>query len=217
MIIATLFAMLFGGGSTEYFYIAEFDKSVNKYVEDESRKKEIKAHIKDYKKAVKEYNKKHAMQVKLIKEKNLDKSTTKQDYLNFFNEVMDLRKEQQPKAIAFRLSIQPLITDNEWQNIVSEGKKATSKADEKEKSKKSKKVKPADQELIEIAKKYISEEEKNERIMEAYDDFKEGAIVLKNAYDNLNAIDNPLLVNKSATKFEMEQFTVSLNTLRLEM
>jgi len=215
--IVALIQMIFGGGSNEYFYIAEFDKSINEYVDDKEQKKELQAHIKDYQKAVKEYNKQHAKQVKLFKEKNLDKNTPKHDYLNFFTEIIDLKKEHQAEAIEFRLSIQSLITDDEWQNIVSAGKIAISKADEKTKRKKSKKDKPADHELIELAIEYISDEEKNKRVIEAYDEFKESAIDFKNTYDNINVVDHSLLVNKSATKIEMEKFADSLNSLRLEM
>ena len=87
----------------------------------------------------------------------------------------------------------------------------------KPKRKKSKKDKPADHELIELAIEYISDEEKNKRVIEAYDEFKESAIDFKNTYDNINVVDHSLLVNKSATKIEMEKFADSLNSLRLEM
>ena len=217
MIIAALFAMLFGEGSREYFYIAEFENSINRYVDDKEQKKEIKGHIKDYQKAVKEYNKQHAKQINIFKKKNLDKKTLKQDYLNFFEKLMDLRKEHQAEAIEFRLSIQSLITDDEWQKIVSAGKIAISKADEKAKAKQSKKDKPADHELIELVNEYIADEEKNKEITAAYGEFKEGATVLNKAYTNINVVDNSLLVAKDVTKLEMEQFADSLNALRLEL
>ena len=55
MVWYLLFALIFGG--TEYFYLASFDKNINKYVDDKERKKELKSYLKDYKKAVKEFNK----------------------------------------------------------------------------------------------------------------------------------------------------------------
>jgi hypothetical protein len=58
--------------------------------------------------------------------------------------------------------------------------------------------------------KYISDAEKNERVKEAYAKFKEGAIVLEAAYDSINVLDNLLLTNKNATRFEMEQSTDSM-------
>ena len=39
--LIALIGMILGGGSTEYFYIAEFDKGINKYVDEKERKKEL--------------------------------------------------------------------------------------------------------------------------------------------------------------------------------
>jgi hypothetical protein len=111
--LLALITLIFGGGNTEYFFSTDFDKSINKYVDDKDRKKELQAHLKDYQKAVKEYNKQYKSQLNNFKEKNLDKKTPKQDYLDFFEEFISLRKERQTKAIEFRLSIQQLITDDE--------------------------------------------------------------------------------------------------------
>jgi hypothetical protein len=111
--LLALITLIFGGGNTEYFFFTDFDKSINKYVDDKDRKKELQAHLKDYQKAVKEYNKQYKSQLNNFKEKNLDKKTPKQDYLDFFEEFISLRKERQTKAIEFRLSIQQLITDDE--------------------------------------------------------------------------------------------------------
>ena len=115
MVWALLFMLIFGG--TDYFYLASFDKNINKYVDDKERKKELQSYLKDYKKAEKEFNKTHDKQLKLFKEKNLDKTTTKQWYQDFFKDHMELRKEGQERTIALRVLIQPKITDYEWKNI----------------------------------------------------------------------------------------------------
>ena len=134
MVWALLFMLIFG--STEYFYLASFDKQVNKYVYDKERKNELKSYLKDYKKAAKEFNKAHSKQLKLFKEKNLDRTTTKKWYQDFFKDHMELRKEAQERTIALRILIQPKITDDEWKNIVTAATKETSKALEKRRRKK---------------------------------------------------------------------------------
>lgn len=83
--LIVLLGLIFGGGSIEYFFIAEFEKSINKYVDNKERKKELRAHAKNYQKAVNEYKKQYKNQVDLFKEKNLDKRTSKQDYIKIFN------------------------------------------------------------------------------------------------------------------------------------
>ena len=87
--LVALIGIIFGSsGSAEYFYLAGFDKSINKYVDDKELKQELKASLKDYTKAVKEYEKKRSKLLKDFKAKNLEQDTDEQWYKDHFKSFM---------------------------------------------------------------------------------------------------------------------------------
>ena len=50
--ILTLFSMIFGNGSIDYFYVDKIDEGVKKEIVDKDRKKELQAELKAYVKVV---------------------------------------------------------------------------------------------------------------------------------------------------------------------
>ena len=148
----------------------------------------------------------------------MDRTTSKQWYQDFFKDHMELRKEVQERTIALRILIQPKITDDEWQNIVAAATKETSKALEKKKKKEIKREsKAVDQKLTKTANKYITEEEKNKGIMDAYEQLKIAVQELDNSYDNINVVGNELLIDKYASREDIQAVADSLNKLRIDM
>jgi len=215
--LVALMGIIFGVGSQDYFYLHNFDKSINKYVDDKERKKELQSYIKDYQKAVKEYNKKHEEQIELFKEKNLDKNISIQWYEDFFGSVLELRKDRQANAIDFRLLVQRIITDDEWENIIADTKKEESKTLEKEKKKTDKKKGSNDQQFLGKDDQYVSDEERQEEIMQSFQKFADASLELRASYHEFNAVSNQLLVDKEASEEEMWEVVNSSNDMRVEM
>ena len=70
---------------------------------------------------------------------------------------------------------------------------------------------------METADKYISEEEKNKGIKNAYEQLKNAVEELNNSYDNINVVGNDLLIDKYASREDMQAVADSLNKLRFDM
>lgn len=217
--LVALIGIIFGSsGSAEYFYLAGFDKSINKYVDDKELKQELKASLKDYTKAVKEYEKKRSKLLKDFKAKNLEQGTDEQWYKDHFKSFMALKKDRQEKAIALRLEIQPRLTDEEWSNIVGAAKKTVTEDQAKMDKKAAKKEKQAvDGKLIDTAEKYITDEEKQNGVDDAYKTFRTDVQDLRVTYEDINVVDNELLSSKYVTEKQLREFVESLNSMRLEM
>jgi arsenate reductase-like glutaredoxin family protein len=216
--LIALFGLIFGGGNVDYFYLEGFDKGINKYIENKDTKKELKGYVKDYEKAIDEFNKKHKKQMKLFMQKDVDRSTPEEWYKGFFKENLGLRDERQQTAMDFREKVQPKITDDEWKNIVAASEKATKKILEKEQKKEKKQGdKQVDDKLVETSEKYISDEERNQGVSAAYDKFKLAADDLIAAYEKVNAMGNDILVDKNASRSDMQDYADSLNEKRRKM
>ena len=215
--LIALFGMIFGG-NVDYFYLQGFDKGINKYIESKETKKELNGFIKDYEKAVKEFNKKHKKHLHLFMQKDVNKSTSEEWYRNFLKESMDLRKKRQETAITFRLNVQPKISDDEWKNILDYSEKKTAKILEKQQKKEKKQGdKQIDDKLIETSKKYISDDERNKEVKKAYNAFKLSSEDLIKTYENMQALGDDIMTDKSASRSDMQDFADSLNDKRRKM
>ena len=82
--LATLLMSLFGGGSLDVFYIDKIEQGIKKEVDDKDRKKDLQSDLKAYTKSTKEFNKVLKNQLKDLKKKNLDRSTTEEWYAEFY-------------------------------------------------------------------------------------------------------------------------------------
>ena len=203
--LVAIMGLILGGGSLDYYYLHDFDKSINYYVDDKERSKELKALIKDYEIAVKEYQNKLGDQIKLFKEKNKDKSIPSDWYYGFFDGVMELRKDRQANAINFRLTTLPKITDDEWQVIKIMAKETDKKSES------------SDLQSTKKEPNYIADEEKHKVVMQSFDELLSSSLKLRATYDDFNAAQNKILVDKSASEEDMKTKVDSTNNVRVEM
>ena len=118
MIWYLLFSMLFGTGSLDVFYIDKIEQGVNKEVEDKERKKKIKVTLKEYSNTAKKFDKCRKKQIEELKKKNLNKTTSKDWYQDFFAMRMEERKKLQEQFIDQRMMLQNNIMEEEWQKIM---------------------------------------------------------------------------------------------------
>ena len=220
MLIAlfTMLSSLIFGGPADAFYIDKIEKEVYKYVDDKDRKKDLKAEFKAYTKAAKVFDKKLKKHIKELKKKNLDKKTSKQWYVDFFDQLLADRKEQQTLYMDGRIRMQQIITDDEWAEIMKTSAAAATKVDEKEQKKAAKK-KDKDPEEIqeEDVKEMFPSVLETKKVLDALNNYQKASHEIEKEYDNINIISNKNLVNKNITKEEMQKLTVKLNNLRAEM
>ena len=74
-----------------------------------------------------------------------------------------------------------------------------------------------DGKLIDTAEKYITDEEKQNGVDDAYKTFRTDVQDLRVTYEDINVVDNELLSSKYVKEIQLREFVESLNSMRLEM
>ena len=214
--IATLFSMLFGGGSLEVFYLDELDKGIKKEVVDKDRKKELLNETKAYTKTVKEFNKTQKGHLKTLQQKNLDRGTVGDWYIAFYEQRMKERMELQNTFINQRLNLQQKVTDDEWEKIMSRSASAESKMEKKEQKKEMKKNDEnffKEQETAIVT--YITDQDRRMIVLEALGVYEATYSQLHDTYENINVENSAFLADKYASKEKMQILADLLNEQRV--
>ena len=220
MIIGTiaLLTLLFGGG-VELFFINNFDKGVKEYVIEKDRQKEILADLKTSKKLISNFNKEREKQYKLFNNLNISRETSKEDLVDFFNDLYKERVTHQEIVIDKRLSVIKKIKADEWDSIMVFSKISLDKQIEKEQKKLEKnEAKGKETKVFEKTRKAIinnvSELGKQQVLTTGLNNmvntFEELAGEAKSYYDN----ENDILIRKDSTKDELKQLAGEMNDLR---
>jgi hypothetical protein len=213
--LATLIMALFTGGSIDVYYIDKIEEGVNKEVTDKDRKKELDSSLKDYNKALKEFTKDRKNLVKVLKKKNLNKSTQYEWYKDFFQLCLEERKEFQSLFIDQRIFLQNNIKEDEWAKIMKMATDATNKQAEKEQAKAMKKK---DKNIFGSLEKTINEsivdESKLSAVSAGLKEYEKSNNDIAAAYENINVIDSKFLTDKNATAKQMNEISDALNVQR---
>lgn len=214
--ILTLFMSLFGIGSTDVFYMDKIEEGINKEIKDKDRKKDLKNIIKDYKKTVKEFNKARSKQLKDLRQKNLERSTSEEWYVEFYESRMEEKIELEKTFIEQRIALQEEITEEEWSAIVSRSMDASTKQKEKEEKKKSKQK---DKNAFALQEKAIvenvSDRDRRMVLLDALSVFESTYENIHNAYVSINIDNAEFLSDKYALAEDMLILAEKLNEQRL--
>lgn len=214
--IVTLIMMLFGGGSLDVFYIDKIEQGIKKEVVDKDRKKDIQSDLKAYTKSVKEFNKVRKNQLKDLRKKNLEKSTSGNWYMEFFESRMQERINLQKTFIEQRIALQQKITDDEWGNIMKRASDETTKQTEKEQRKEMKKKDKnafSDQEKAIVEN--VADQERRMILLEALGVYELVYDQIHESYENINVNESIFLADKDATEEEMLILAELLNEQRI--
>lgn len=216
--LVTLITMLFGAGSVDVFYIDKIEQGINKNITDKERKKELKVELEDYTKSVKTFNKRRGKEIKLLRKKNLDKTTTEEWYKDFFDLRMQERKELALLFIDQRMELQKNITQEEWDNIMIVAFDESTILKEKE-LKKAQKDK--DKNLFSSVELAINNSNGDNNVrtanMNALKKLETEYNSVDMAYDNINVNESKFLADKNATREEMLKLSNALNVERERM
>ena len=216
--IATLLMSLFAGGSLDVFYIDKIEPGVKKEVVDKDRKKELQGNLKEYTKKVKEFNKVRKNQLKELRKKNLDRSTTEEWYVDFYKTRLQERIDLQKEFIKQRLELQEMVTDIEWDAIMSKASYQTTKLAEKEQRKEMKKK---GENAFSVQEKAIVEnvadQESRMILLDALTVFETLYNQIQDSYENINVNESVFLADKNATEEEMIILAGLLNEQRISM
>jgi hypothetical protein len=214
--LATLIAALFGGGGVDYFYLDKIELGVKKEIVDKDLKKDIEDDLKDFTKKVKEFRKNREGQLKELKEKNLNKSTSEEWYADFFAERMKERIEFQNITIDTRLVVQNKITDDEWAAIMNVASGAEKKEEEKVQRKE---MKANDKNFFREQEKAIVEnianQEQRANILKALSIYEFVYDQIHESYEKIHSIESQFLSNRNVTKKEMLILAERMNEQRV--
>ncbi len=115
-----LFVLLFSilGGSDSPFVIPKIEKTVMKVIVDKERKSEVKALFKEFNKEWKSLRKMRKKQAKQLKKNIKNYSTENKMLAEIASTSATQRSDINDKLVELRLSIQELITSEEWKKII---------------------------------------------------------------------------------------------------
>lgn len=213
MFWAFLFALIFAGGSQSVLLNPDFKKHTRKFVENKENKKQILTITKSYEKEAKAFLKKEKKMAKQMGQLNAQRTTTEEEFMDFFTNAIGEYKQLQQKGLASRLEIQQLLTESEGKQILKaseDGWKKSEKTREKGVIRLRKRIDKMNSKI----NKQVQDETRQDQAIEIVDRFRNTLIDIKREYDKFNIIDNPILKKHETTKSELQTLLDQQNELR---
>lgn len=122
MLVATLsllIGMLLGGSNIPVFIVEELPKEIKRNIDDKERKNEILSILKVYEKEFKNSQKSLDKLKKKMKKLNLDRNSEKDSIYQVLNDASDLWEKLQASGVDNRVLVQEMLTQVEWEKIIS--------------------------------------------------------------------------------------------------
>jgi len=222
MIVGTLalFALLFGSGSFELFFIHDFEKGVKEIVLDKDRKKEILSDIKKAKSVAKDYEKHRKEEFKAFKELNASRTASAEDFMKFFDEIQNQRVAHQSTISDFRVEVNKKLEQSEWNSILEFSKKSVEKklstAKKKSEKKKEKSKEKPFENTRETLTEVITDSGKEKNIIVQLDELVSDMDKLQTGINGIFVNHKDIIGQKDASKSDLEILSKSINKVRKE-
>jgi len=219
MLVATLsllIGMLLGGSNIPVFIVEDLPKEIKRNIDDKERKNEILSILKVYEKEFKNSQKSLDKLKKKMKKLNLDRNSKKDSIYKVLNDASDIWEKLQASGIDNRISVQEMLTQEEWEMIISRSIDEMSKKEVKNLEKEHKNFNKEYDKLQRAIANQITNPERLKIIDQAFLDFKillkdyiqankEKTLRYNDEFQNLNATKSDLteamsFVDESRTK-----------------
>lgn len=215
--LIALISLLFFGGSEEYFLIADLDKGVKKFVVEKETKKEVLSIFKIKTKDLKKSNKAHAKLIKEFGKVNLDRSSSKEVFEQYAQNLANSLKSNQDIIIDARINTIVKLSEEEWKNITTLSKETTQKRNAKIQKKLDKKDQKDPFAKIETSiTESIIDESNRKSALSSLDQLRKSYSTIAEKLKDKNIIDTPALENKDTSQEDLEAMALYLRELRLE-
>jgi len=209
-----LFTILFtvlSGGSEEPFILKNAKKTAKKAIVEPERRKEALTGIKAYSKQWKKLQKTNKKQVKALKKLNKDLSSDSQEISDLFEHYRTDRRKVKDELIEFRLQIQELMTDEEWETVIDQIENIKPKKEKKLEKKQLKSRLKQDSRLLAIRDEIetaFSDPDKVDKVKKSLLDFEEDLINLmdKSQEDPINVLE--VMRNRNASREDISNVVV---------
>ncbi len=213
MVWALLFSLIFAGGSQSVLLNPDLKKHIRKHVENPKNKNQILTITKSYEKEARVFNKKEKKMVKQMGQLNSQRTTTEEEFREFFTNAMIHYKQFQQKRLECRLEIQELLTESEGMLIIKATEESWKKS-EKTREKKVTRLRKQFDKIDSKINKKVQDETRRDQAIEIVDKYRNTLIDIKREYDKFNIIDNPILRKHHATKSELQTELDRQNEMR---
>lgn len=212
--IVAFFALLFGGGSPEIFYVDNIDKGVKKFVVDKHIKKELKDTLKWTTKAIESFRKEQKSHIKALKKLNLDIQSTPELYIAFFEMQNKARLELSTDVVNMRSYAQSIIKPDEWKQIMDMAETSAKKDNDKEEKKAAKGSKDIFKGLNKKINEQVVDVDKKALILDALSVYEAAFNIGKKTMADNDVQNRDILSDQHATKTDMFAFHEALAEVR---
>lgn len=218
MLIAGLIALLsmMLGETTLPFLLPKEEKSINKVIKDESKKKQLKIIAKGIEKKEDEYKENRKEYRNELEELNLNRSTTPEQFLVVTGQIHRVNMEAFDFMVKVRLTIGELLTVEEWDAIIADGKKRYHKTESKY-EKAYPDFEKTINKIINRVEKTISDKEKAKLISSRIKKFSKLTLENSKKIASYNIYDHPVLSNIRSTEEELKAIRPEILALRNEV
>lgn len=222
MLIALFTALItiLSGGQESPYVIPKVQKYVKQEIQDKDRKAEVLSVLKGYEKEWKKLEKARKKQAKALAKMNKDFNSNEDDMSALMEAARAKRLALKDKLVDSRLTIQELITDEEWEAIVAKGTETKPKQEKKLSKADAKAQLEQDKLLTSIAEEIESsftDQDDREQANEYLTAFEENITTLLVASQDYPREARELLQNRTASRDDIEKVVTKEEGLRSEV
>lgn len=226
--LTLLIGMLLGGQNVSAYIVEDLPKEIKANVEDKERQKEILSIVKGYEKEFKGVQKDLNKSKKEMKKLNLDKNSSPEAINAVFDQANDSWQEVQQLGIQSRTEALDMLSQEEWEGVISKSLNDYSKKDLKKQDKALKEFEKKFDKLKGSVAKEITDPERLEKIYTTFDAFKidmanyleanrKRTIKDMEVFGNLDASEAELQNEFSSLDEARNQFFIGIEKLHFEL
>jgi hypothetical protein len=213
--LIALLTMLLGDNELP-FLIPKEERTINKVISDKQKRKELKVIFTSIEKYEKKYRKEKKAYFKQLRKVNADQKSTNEQFQVVGEKIEDVNRKAQDFMISKRLAIKAILTVEEWQNILAEGKEGYRKS-EKRYGKAYPKFDKSVNKLVKGVHNNISDPETAELIVDHMLKFSEMTIGHSKKLKLYNVFDHRVINDIESSEAELNALVPERLRLRQEV
>jgi len=205
------------GGPEEIFMLPKFEKEIKSHIQDKDRKNEILQIVRDAKKEIKTFGKLRKGKLKRIDQLGVSKDVSSEQLFEIYNTYNGARLNMQSMLIEKRLSIQSLLSNKEWKQLIEKvvlPSEKFRKKTEKQEGKEDEKIEKLIDKIEKVIQDNLAEGKKRQNLMISLERFHSTLKEFIDEGQKMNFEDNQLVRNKNAPRKDLEKFYEKQNELR---
>jgi hypothetical protein len=220
MLIALIISLIFGVAGEESEFatsIPHIKKEIRQNVQEAERKDTLIVLVKDYEKAIKQYDKEKKKLRKEVNKAGTDREVSTEDLLGYYDAYYNARISLLSELIGYRLMFQEKVTDEELLLITNNAILTTTKEYRKEGKEEDKQEKALEKVFLNLNKiivKHITDSTKLTVIKGSLQEFENTVYTFVDEARNLALERKARVDDRDASREEIEEIYEPINQLR---